>query len=131
MSFHAAVWMDHEQAKIFHVESESFDETTLHAPKSHIASSRKGKDTHARHESHEDKEFFEAIAAALASAQEVLVMGPGTAKTAFMKYVHRNVPRLEPRILGVETADHPTDRQIVAHVRKYFRAKDRMLGNVI
>ena len=31
------------------------------------------------------------------------------------------------RIIGVEAADHPTDGQIVAHARAFFRAADRML----
>jgi len=32
------------------------------------------------------------------------------------------------RILGVETADHPTDGQVVAHAKQYFIARDNMLG---
>jgi stalled ribosome rescue protein Dom34 len=128
MSFHAAVWMDHEQAKVFHVGSEAFDEQTLRAPKSHIASSHKGKDSHVRGETHDDKVFYDAIVKAVSDAQEILVMGPGTAKLAFMKHVHKHDPQVEPKIIGVETSDHPTDGQIVAHVRKYFRAADRMLG---
>jgi len=31
------------------------------------------------------------------------------------------------RIVGVETVDHPSDRQLVAHARRYFKADDRML----
>ena len=30
--------------------------------------------------------------------------------------------------MGVESVDHPTDGQLVAYARKYFVAKDRMLG---
>jgi hypothetical protein len=30
-------------------------------------------------------------------------------------------------ILGVESADHPSDGQIVAHARKYFEVRDHML----
>ncbi len=116
MSFHAAVWLDHEQAKIFEIQKEFYGETTLTA---RSAAQR------------DEKAFHGAIVSALDGAQEILVMGPGTAKTAFMRYVHKNAPRLEPRIVGVESADHPTEGQIVAHVRKYFRAKDRMLGNLI
>jgi hypothetical protein len=33
---------------------------------------------------------------------------------------------LEPKIVGVETVDHPTDGQLVAHARRYFHAADRM-----
>jgi hypothetical protein len=30
-------------------------------------------------------------------------------------------------IVGVETIDHPSDRELVAHARRYFKAEDRML----
>ncbi len=128
MSFHAAIWLDHEQAKIFHVERDSWNESVLKTPKHQFSSRSRKRDTHHRGESHEQKEYFEAVAKAIADAQEILVMGPGTAKLEFLRHVHQNEPRLEPRIVGVETADHPTDGQIAAHARKYFRVKDAFLG---
>jgi hypothetical protein len=36
--------------------------------------------------------------------------------------VQKRAPDLEPRIVGLETADHPTARQLVAHVRDYFHS---------
>jgi hypothetical protein len=30
------------------------------------------------------------------------------------------------KIVGVETADHPTGGEIVTHARRYFKASDRM-----
>lgn len=130
MSLHVAIWMDHEQARIFHVERESFDEQTVRAHRSHASSSsKKGSGAHARGNLHEVKAFYDAIAMALSDAQEIVVLGPGTAKLELTKYFHKSAPRLGAKIVGVETADHPTDGQLVAHVRKYFRAKDRMLGN--
>lgn len=128
MTFHAAVWLDHKEAKVFHVARDSWDETVLKMPKHHLSSGSRGRDSHHRGESHEQKGFFESIAKAVDDAQEILVMGPGTAKLEFIRHVHKNEPLLEKRIVGVETADHPTDGQIVAHTRKYFVAKDRMLG---
>jgi len=41
----------------------------------------------------------------------------------------RGPSTLVPKIIGVETADHPTDNQVVAHARSYFRAADRMRGS--
>lgn len=35
-------------------------------------------------------------------------------------WMDRDEAKLEARIVGVETADHPTDRRLVAHVRQYF-----------
>jgi hypothetical protein len=30
-------------------------------------------------------------------------------------------------IVGIETVDHPSDAQLVAHARHYFKAEDLML----
>jgi hypothetical protein len=31
-------------------------------------------------------------------------------------------------VVGVESLDHPTDEELVAYGREYFKAADRMLG---
>jgi hypothetical protein len=49
-------------------------------------------------------------------------------KLHFLRYVQKHVPALDPVIVGVETADHPTDRQFVAHVRQYFHKALPRLG---
>jgi hypothetical protein len=58
----------------------------------------------------------------------VLIVGPASAKHEFFKFVHENHGPLGSRIVGVETADHPTGGEIVAHARSYFKASDRMGG---
>jgi hypothetical protein len=57
-----------------------------------------------------------------------MTSGPSTAKLQFLKYVHAHEPKLEQRIVGMETVDHPTDAQLAAFARRYFRAADRMRG---
>jgi hypothetical protein len=64
----------------------------------------------------------------LGDAQEILLVGPGSAKLELVKHLHKHHPALVGRVKGVESADHPTDPQIVAHARSYFAAKDQMLG---
>ncbi|MBK6694071.1 MAG: translational machinery protein [Myxococcales bacterium] len=128
MTFHAVVWLDHQQARVFHITAEAFDEATFKAPKHHVTSSHGARDQHARGETREAAQFFEAIARALSDSQEILVLGPGTAKLALVKHMHKHDPKVEARIVGVETADHPTDAQIVAHARAYFRTNDPLLG---
>jgi stalled ribosome rescue protein Dom34 len=121
--------LDHERAKVFYLDPETMNESTFKMPKHELSSRIKGRDTHHRGESHDLKEYFEAVVKAIASVPEVLLLGPGTAKLELVKHVHKNEPRVEKQIVGVETADHPTDAQIVAHARRYFLAKDRMLGS--
>ncbi len=126
MTFHAAVWLDHNDAKVFHIGAEEFDETLVHAPKHHV----KGHtNPHVGHgETREQKVYFDAIVQAVGDAQEILVLGPSTAKLQLIKHTSKHDAGFAARVVGVETVDHPTDGQLVAYVRKYFRAKDRMLG---
>jgi stalled ribosome rescue protein Dom34 len=117
---HAAVWLDHHQARIFHVDLESFDEQTLRAPAHHLHRHPKGaSESHAHPD--DERRFFAEIAKALASSEEVLLLGPSTAKTAFVSYARDHVPGLAGKIAHVETVDHPTDKQIVARVRDHFK----------
>ena len=57
---------------------------------------------------------------------ELLITGPSDAKLGLIKHIHAHHAALVPNIVGVETVDHPTDGQIVAYAKKYFRAADRM-----
>jgi stalled ribosome rescue protein Dom34 len=130
MSFrHVAVWMDHREARIFHVLAETFSKATIEAPHRHVHRHPKGEETDKnRDKEHPDDvhRFFHDVARALDDAEEVLVVGPSTAKLHFIKYVHRHDHVLESRIVGLETVDHPSDGQLVAHAKEYFKAADRM-----
>jgi hypothetical protein len=55
----------------------------------------------------------------------ILVVGPSTAKLHFLRLLHTHDRVLESRIVGIETVDHPTDRQLAAYVRTYFRLGDQ------
>lgn len=128
---HAAVWIDHNEAKIFFVDAETFDATTIHAPHHHVRRHPAGPAaSEASTKSHpaEEQRFFHEVATALAGAQEVLVVGPASAKLEFMTHVKKHDHAVALKVVGVEPADHPTDGQLVAYVRRYFRAADRMRG---
>jgi len=74
-----------------------------------------------------EPEFMKEVASAISVAGEILVIGPGNAKTEFMTYVEKHDPKLKAKILGVETVDHPSDGEIVAYARKFFKPVDEML----
>jgi stalled ribosome rescue protein Dom34 len=124
--YHAVVWIDHRQARVFHFSPTDVEELTLHPdhPTYHIH--HKANSIGSGHAS-ADQDFLQAVTAAIADATEVLVTGPANAKTELLKYIHLRAPRLMPKIVGVESVDHPSDGQLVAFARKYFKAKDRML----
>jgi len=125
---HAAVWIDHSEARIFQIAKDAFDETVLHAEKPHRHVQRKtgpGAISGRRDES-DNHAFYHEVALALADSQEILVLGPSTAKLELIKHVHKHHAGMEAKIVGVETVDHPTDRQVVAYARDYFQAKSGM-----
>ena len=68
------------------------------------------------------------MARELEGAERVLIVGPSTAKLQFVRHAHKHDPALEPRIVGVETVDHPTDRQLVAYSKRYFALDERVQG---
>jgi stalled ribosome rescue protein Dom34 len=121
---HAAVWIDHHEARVFRIEPTSFEAVVLEAPTHHLHKHPRGAAERTEHPD-DAKRFFRDVTHALEQADEVLIVGPSTAKLHLIKYVSKTVPALEPRIVGVETVDHPTDREFAAYARKYFESTDR------
>jgi hypothetical protein len=39
-----------------------------------------------------------------------------------LKHIEQHSPDLASRVAAVETVDHPSDRQLVDHARRYFWA---------
>jgi hypothetical protein len=62
---------------------------------------------------------------ALADANEILIVGPSTAKLHFLNHVHQHDHALLPKIVGLETVDHPSDGQLVAYAKEYFKTGHR------
>jgi stalled ribosome rescue protein Dom34 len=125
MPTHAVIWIDHNEARVFHVHPEAADEATVLAPQHHIHRHPKGRGE-AREHPDDEHRFFQEVAKALAGADAILLVGPSSAKLEFFRYVHTHEHALEPKVVGIETADHPTDGQIVARARSYFKGSDRM-----
>lgn len=120
---HVAVWIDRNEAKVFHVEPEGFDVSKIAAPHHHLTRKAEEQGHHAGHD-----RFFHEVAAALKGVEQILVVGPSSAKLDFIRYVHEHDRALSTAVVGLETLDHPTDGQLAAYVRHYFHGKDRMQG---
>ena len=120
MGQHVAVWMDGEEARVFHVRKKGFDEATVHSPKHSVHRHPKHDLTRTHNHPGDERSFFRELARVLKDADRILVLGPSIAKLRFFRYLHGSDPALAARIIGLETADHPTDGQIAVHVRRYF-----------
>ncbi len=62
--------------------------------------------------------YYDAVIASIRDAEFILIFGPGEAKGELKKRLERS--NLGGRIVGIETVDKMTDRQIAAKVRKHF-----------
>jgi stalled ribosome rescue protein Dom34 len=125
---HAAVWIDHNEARIFHLTPESFEEEKIESPHAHTKLHRKTGTTTNGHAA-EDQNYYHDVAQNLSGADEVLIVGPANAKYELMKHIELHDHELESKVVGVESMDHPTEPQIAAFARKYFKRVDRMQGN--
>src|SRR5580698_2351173 len=123
--YHALVWIDHREAKVFQFDATDVDHTTVRSthPHQHIHHKANAGDSgHAPL----DKEFLKHVAQALSGAGAILITGPAGAKTELATYIKQTQPDLAQRISAVEALDHPTDGALVDFARRFFKADDRM-----
>lgn len=124
--FHAVVWLDHREARVFHFNADDADKARLRPHDRH---------PHLHHRAGtlgagklpDDHAFQKSVVDAVADAGEILVIGPGNAKTALMTYMQTHAPGVAKKVAHIETVDHPTDNQILAHARAYFSRADRLM----
>lgn len=125
----AGLWVDHRQAIIVTLSAEG--EKTEHI--------RSGMEKHVRfsggsrfdgggtsqEEDQQDRRFenqlnqyYDKVVACVREADAILIFGPGEAKGELQQRLEHE--QLSKRIVGVETTDKMTDRQIAAKVRHHF-----------
>ncbi len=118
--FHAVVWIDHLQARVFHRGLSGRDEVVLHSHMTTRHIHHKANSIGSGH-AHESEEFLKQVLDAISDAGEILILGPSGAKTELAKYIREHNPQVGSRIVAVEAADHPSDSQIVSYAKRHFR----------
>lgn len=121
------VWLDHREARIFGLSADDVGEVVIHDTHAPPHIHRRADHVHMG-KATPNKDFFDAIAGKLGGFRGVIIVGPGTARSEFAGHLAENYPLLAKRVWGIEPMDHPTDAQLIASARKYFRAADRMHG---
>ena len=122
--YHAVVSIDHRQARVFHFNAEDGIRSSSMRTGRCATSSKRGKGTGRRDE--EDQAFLEEVTRAIADAGAILIVGPANEKHELVKHIERAHPAMKAHVEGVESADHPTDGELVAHARRFVKAADRM-----
>ena len=117
ITFHAVVWMDHQEAHVLMFDRE------------HVESQRVKSRTHHKHQgtTADTAVFYNHIAEALQGTHEVLVTGPGVARNEFRDWCKQH--HEDVTIVDSVSSDHPTDAQVVAMARQYFKKFDNMAAD--
>lgn len=128
--YHAVVWIDHREARVFHFDREGVEKLVIHPdhPTQHIH--HKANTVGSGHAG-EDHAYFEAVAQAIDDAQAILIAGPANAKNQLVKHIEDHHRKLAARIQGVESSDHPSDKALVAHARTYFKDDHQALPRAV
>jgi stalled ribosome rescue protein Dom34 len=123
--YHAAVWVDHAEARIYTLNASDAEEWTIkpHDQRGHL---HHKAGTMGPGKAVGDKHYFESVAAAVKDAGEILIAGPGTAKSELAAYLKEHHKDIAAKVVAVEPLDHPNDGELVKFARKFFRGADRM-----
>jgi len=126
----AGLWIDHRKALIVTVSREgertelvesNVDRHVRYSGGSGgLRGSREGagEDTQGRHFEGQLSKYYDQVIAHIRDAEAILILGPGEAKGELKAHLER--AGFGARIVGVETVDKMTDRQIAAKVRERF-----------
>ncbi len=123
--YHAVIWIDHREARVFHFNAHDADEHVVHPHDPtvhlHVHANQVGSG-HAP----VDQKFLHQVTDAVAKSKAILITGPASAKHELMKHMEHHDPQIAKCVAGVEAIDHPTNGELIAHARKFFRAADKM-----
>jgi stalled ribosome rescue protein Dom34 len=124
------LWIDHRKAIIVIVTEEGEEIRLIESDmEKHIRySGRSHSRTSDGPEGEEDKRdrqfashlsrYYDEVISCIRDAESILILGPGEAKGELAKRLEGEA--LGERIVGIETVDKMTDRQIAAQVRQRF-----------
>ena len=121
--YHAIVWIDHKQARIFHFNVEEATGTVV---KDHVVRDLHSRERGTGHRIEDNKPFFEDVAKAIAYSGAILIVGPAQEKDFFAKFLAEKHPAIRAHVEGVEKADHPTDGELLDFARRYVKAADHL-----
>lgn len=131
MSFkHAVIWVDHKEAHIIHFNAEEKMNKIIKSNTKQPHLHHKAGSLGAGHTGAEDSYLHEIISA-VSDAQEILIVGPGSAKLELVRHASKHDAKIADKIVAVETVDHPSDAQLLAYAKKYFVPVDIMLGDAV
>jgi len=121
------LWIDHRKAVIVLVTDEGEETRLIESNMEKHVRFASGSSEDGSAESTRDRQFashldgyYDKVIACIRDAESILIFGPGEAKGELEKRLESE--ELGGRIVGIETVDKMTDRQIAARVRQHLPA---------
>ena len=123
---HAVIWIDHQEAHVMFLSEDASEAEVIRSKTTHA---------HLHHNGGEvgsgklalDSKYLHSVINAVNESKEILILGPGSAKLELIKHAHKHDAAIAEKIVGVETVDHPSDKEILAYARKFFYKVDQMI----
>ena len=115
-TYHAIVWIDQQEAHVLMFDREHVETQRIRS-RSHHSHQGKHTDSHS---------FFKEVSDQLAGTHEVLLTGPGAARTEFKQWCGLHAKGAAHAIVDNVASDHPSDAQLLALAKKYFYKFDAM-----
>jgi len=132
MTREVGVWIDHRKAVIAILagKTEQVRQVTSdmekHVRYSGAAQEDSAEDQRDRRFTGHLNQYYDQVIGCIRDADSILILGPGEAKIELEERLGKE--GLRGRIVGIETADKMTDRQVAARVRQRFLKSKRRLG---
>ena len=127
---HVVVWIDHREARVIDFTPDDHRIVTVpHEGMPKKLHRKANPDDGLNGDSPEDPKYYDDVVATLRSAREILITGPGMAKTAFRKHLDKRHPQVAKCVVGTESSDHPSNSELLSYARKYFKRVDSLRGN--
>jgi hypothetical protein len=129
MKKEVGIWIDHRKTVVVSVTDKG-EETMLipsnmekHVRYSGAAQEDSAEDQRDRRFTGHLNKYYEQVISCIRDAESILIFGPGEAKVELEKRLE--IESLSGRVVGIETVDKMTDRQIAARVRTHFPKRSR------
>lgn len=123
----AGIWIDHRKAVIVIVSDQGEKTQQIESDmEKHVRFSGGSRSEQGGGEDQQDRQFtghlntyYDEVITHLGNVESILIFGPGEAKGELEKRLASK--GFGGRVVGVETVDKLTDRQIAARIRQHFQ----------
>jgi hypothetical protein len=128
MNKEVGLWIDHRKTVVVSITNK-LEKTSLirsdmekHVRYSGAAQEDSAEDQRdTRFTGHLNK-YYDRVISCIRDAESILIFGPGEAKVELENRLEKE--SLGERVVGIETVDKMTDRQIAARVRQHFSERN-------